>query len=127
MGSHAHATAVGYPSGPGTAQALQPAFSTLLEAATVEFLSSLQLLAERARYLAGADGVAVALEENGQFMYCARAGQLSETATLPDKSRAPIANCLATAKASTVSAHTALGQTVKAAVPITRQAEVVGF
>lgn len=126
MASPAHSGTDNYPSGPA-ADRSDPAFSALLQAAAVEFLSSLQLLAERARFLTGADGVAIALEENNQFIYRASAGRLSETGTLPDKNKAPIAKCLATAKASTVSAHTALGQTVKAAVPIMRHGDVVGF
>jgi GAF domain len=127
MGSHAHAGAVHATGSTGGANPSAPAFSSLMQVATVELLSTLQLLAERARFLTGADGVAIALEENGRFVYRAGAGSSVETGTNVDKSKAPIAKCLATAKMSIVSAHTAQTQTVKAAIPITQHGEVLGF
>ena len=103
------------------------AFSALVQAATVEFLSSVQLLAERARFLTGAQAVAIALKRNGKFVYCASAGGSAEPTKPPETHHAPIANCLATAKPATVSAHTSRGQLTKAAIPVVRQQEVVGF
>src|SRR5262249_19411149 len=103
------------------------AFSALVQAATVEFLSSVQLLAERARFLTGAQAVAIALKRNGKLGYCASAGGSAESTKPPETHHAPIANCLATAKPATVSAHTSRGQLTKAAIPVVRQQELVGF
>jgi hypothetical protein len=126
MASQAHAGSLGHSSAIAPSRP-DPAFSALLQSATVEFLSSLQLLAERARFLTGADGAAIAIEEHGTYMYRAMAGDSSETGTPADKSKAPIARCLSTAKPSVVSSHTSQAQTVKAAVPITQHGQVVGF
>ena len=104
-----------------------PAFAGLLHSATVEFLSSLQLLADRARFLTGADGVAIALEEHGKFVYRATAGSSFETGAPADKTKAPIARCFATAKPAVVSSHTSQAQSVKAAIPITEHEQVIGF
>ena len=98
-----------------------------LQAANVEFLSTLQLLAERARFLTGADGVGIAIKENDKFVYRAAAGKFFETGTPCDTSKAPIGKCLATANSSLVSAHTSQGQTVKVAVPITVDGEAIGL
>lgn len=125
MGSHAHAEGVRRLSGAATDPT--GAFSTLLQAAAVEFLSTLQLLAERARFLTGADGVGIALKENREFIYRATAGRSPETGSLADTGKAPIAKCIATAQASLISTHTGQGQAVKAAVPITQHGDVVGF
>jgi hypothetical protein len=103
------------------------AFAGLVETATVEFLSSLQLLAERARFLTGAAGAAIALKEGGKFLYRASAGSSAMTGSPVATRHAPIANCLGTAKASIVSAHTSGGPLAHAAVPVVRQQEVAGF
>src|ERR1041384_2044881 len=50
-------------------------FSSLVQTATLEFHASVQLLAERARYLTAADGVAVAAVNDSKFIYCASVGQ----------------------------------------------------
>ena len=99
----------------------------MLQAATVEFLSTLQLLAERARFLTGADGVGIAIKENDEFVYRAAAGKFFETGTRADRSKAPIAKCLATANASLVPAHTSQRQTVKVGVQITLHGAVIGL
>jgi hypothetical protein len=44
-------------------------FSSLVQMADREFLASAKLLAERARFVTGASGVAVAFEEDGRFIY----------------------------------------------------------
>jgi hypothetical protein len=102
-------------------------FSALVQTATLEFISSMQLLAERARFLSGADGVSVALKQDGGFVYCVSVGSTAETAVSADVHKAPIANCLASAKPSMVTANTSRGQLVRAAVPVMRQGEVAGF
>jgi hypothetical protein len=107
--------------------ATDAAFSGLVEAATVEFLSSLQLLAERARFLTGAAGVAIAIKDGGKFLYRASSGSSASTGTLADKRHAPVANCIATGKPSIVSAHTSRGQLAQAAVPVLRHHGVTGF
>jgi len=127
MASQAHAGSLGHLNAPVAPTRSDPAFSGLLHSATVEFLSSLQLLAERARFLTGADGVAIALEEHDKFVYRATAGSSFETGTPADKSKAPITRCLATAKPSVVSSHTSQAQTAKAAIPIAEHGQVVGF
>lgn len=103
------------------------AFSALIQTATVEFLSSMQLLAERARFLSNAHGLSIALKHDSQFVYCASAGISEKAGTPADAQHAPIATCIATAQPISVSTHTLHGQLVKVAIPILRQHEVVGF
>jgi hypothetical protein len=107
--------------------AAKAAFSGLIETATVEFLSSLQLLAERARFLTGAAGVAIALKEGGKFLYRSSAGSSAVPGTLADKRHAPIAKCLTSGKASIISVHTSRGRLAQAAIPVIRQHQVAGF
>jgi hypothetical protein len=102
-------------------------FSGLIQTATLEFISSIQLLAKRARFLSGADGVSVALRQDGGFVYCVSAARAAEAAITADVHKAPIANCLASAKPAMIVANTSRGQLVRAAVPIVRQGEVAGF
>lgn len=103
------------------------AFSALIQTATVEFLSSMQLLAERARFLSNADGLSIALKQDSQFVYCASAGISDNAGTPADAQHAPIAGCIAIAQPVSVSTHTLHGQLVKVAIPILRQHEVAGF
>jgi hypothetical protein len=49
-------------------------FSSLAQTASREFLASAQLLAERVRFVTGAANVAVALKEDGKFIYRASCG-----------------------------------------------------
>lgn len=126
MASPARARIVRQPSETGAADRSAP-FSAMLQAASVEFLSALQLLAERARFLTGADGAGIAIKENGEFVYRAAAGKTFETGTRADRSKAPIARCLAATEPSLVSAHTSQGQTAKVAIPIMRYGEVAGI
>jgi hypothetical protein len=104
-----------------------PAFSALVQSATVEFLSSMQLLAERARFLTGSTAVAIAVRNGPEFVYRASAGHSAEVGSTSDTRHAPIANCIASAKPCTVSAHTSRGQLARAAVPVIRHQEVAGF
>src|SRR5947208_4202703 len=131
MDSPTQLTGVNKPSGTARERAAPDAsdavFSALVQTATLEFISSMQLLAERARFLSGADGVSVALKQDGSFVYCVSVGSTTETAISADVHKAPIANCLASAKSSMVATNTSRGQLVRAAVPIMRHGEVAGF
>src|SRR5437660_566651 len=131
MDSPTQLTGVNKPSGTARERAAPAApdavLSALVQTATLEFISSMQLLAERARFLSGADGLSVALKQEGSFVYCVSAGSTAETAISADVHKAPIANCLASAQSSMVATNTSRGQLVRAAVPIMRQGEVAGF
>ena len=131
MDSPTQLTTVNKPSGAARERAAPDApdavLSALVQTATLEFISSMQLLAERARFLSGADGVSVALKQDGSFVYCVSVGSAAETAISADVHKAPIANCLTSAKSSMVATNTSRGQLVRAAVPIMRQGEVAGF
>jgi hypothetical protein len=109
------------------ADASDVVFSALVQTEILEFVASMQLLAERARFLSGADGVSVALKQDGGFVYCVSAGNAAEAAMAADVHKAPIANCLASAKPSMVAVNTSRGQLVRAAMPVMRQGEVAGF
>jgi GAF domain len=102
-------------------------FSALIQTATVEFLSSAQLLAERARFLSHADGLSIALKQGSRFVYCASAGTSDKAGTPADALHAPVATCIAAAQPISVSTHTLHSQLVKVAIPILREHEVVGF
>jgi len=102
-------------------------FSALIQSATVEFLSSTQLLAERARFLSHADALSIALKQGSRFVYCASAGISDKAGTPADAQHAPIATCIAAAQPISVSTHTLHSQLVKVAIPILREHEVVGF
>ena len=66
-----------------------PVFASLRQSAALEFHASVQLLAERARFLTGATGVAVALDQDGQFVYCAAVGSMvPEIGATTDATRA---------------------------------------
>jgi hypothetical protein len=54
----------------------EPPFPSLIESATLEFHAALQLLAERARFLTAAEGVAIAFGEGRHFVYSASVGSL---------------------------------------------------
>jgi hypothetical protein len=127
MASPAHAGAINARPTDGEGVPSAGTFSTILHSAHVEFLSTLQLLAERARFLTGADGAGIAIRENDEFVYRAGAGKLFETGTRCDVSKDPLVKCLATANPSLVSAFMPQGQTVRVAVPITVDGDVIGL
>src|SRR5262249_11474571 len=89
--------------------------------------SSLQLLAERARFLTGAFGIAIALKKGRNFVYCASVGNSHEPGRPADTQHAPVSNCITTAKPFMVSSSAAGESQAKAAVPVVRQEGVVGF
>jgi hypothetical protein len=111
-----------------------PGFLSLRQSAALEFHASVQLLAERARFLTGAAGVAVALEQDGQFVFCAAAGSVVPAiGATADITRYPLRKCMKTGQpvqlpvdrlsgeASGEESHPAL------AVPLLRDEKVVGF
>lgn len=74
-----------------------PSFASLQQSATLEFHATLQLLAERARFLTGAAGVAIALEQEGQFVYIAATGSMvPEIGATADITKYPLRKCIKT-------------------------------
>lgn len=70
-------------------------FAPLAQTAALEFQATLQLLIERVRFLTAASGVAIALKENGQFLYLASGGDCApEAGTTADVSKESIRQCL---------------------------------
>jgi len=101
-----------------------PVQSFFVHTAVLEFQAALQLLVERACFLTAANGAAVALKEQGQFIYSAAAGEFAaETGTLVNLNKKYLGECVR------------LGQTVRTrtdslfalAVPVMRGADVVGI
>jgi hypothetical protein len=98
-----------------------PAFVSLRQSAALEFHASVQLLAERARFLTGAVGVALALNQDGQLVYCAAVGsmvpEIGATANVPPQSQE---------KAERLSIQISTGES-HVAVPVLRDGTVEGF
>lgn len=110
------------------ASVLGPGFSALIQTATLEFLSTLQLLAQRAQFLTGATGVAIALEESNQLTYCVSVGAFThEIGTLVDPSRQVIAECIATRRSSSWSGASGNHDTAIAAVPVIWHDKLAGI
>jgi len=109
-----------------------PVFVSLRRSAALEFHASVQLLAERARFLTGATGVAIALDQDGQFVCCATAGSMvPEIGATVDVTKHALG--LPTMEPQT-SAPGSTGGTVpppshesQFAVPVLRDDKVVGF
>jgi hypothetical protein len=132
MSSRATREAVYYPSVESVADSGAPGFVSLRQSASLEFHASVQLLAERARFLTGAEGVAVALEQDGQFVYCAATGgSAPETGTVADVTRHPLGECIKTGRAARLLVERISGeasaQVFHLAVPLLRDEKVVGF
>jgi hypothetical protein len=86
----------------------------------MEFHASLHLLAERARFLSGAAGVAIALNEDGQFVYCASSGSsVPQAGAAADIKKKSLSRCIETGKTASNSDLVA--------VPVMRQQKVAGF
>jgi hypothetical protein len=104
-----------------------PEFSTLIQTATLEFLSTLQLLVQRAQFVTGATGVAIALQEGDQLTYCVSVGTCAhETGTRVDTSSHIIAECIATRRPS-LSSGASGNHTAIAAIPVIRQDKIAGI
>jgi GAF domain len=107
-----------------------PLFSSLIQDATLEFHASLHLLAERARFLTGASGVAVAVQQDDEFVYCASSGiSVSEIGYIAEVSKDNIRQCLATSQAvaSSSGAMEDNGPNFSLVVPLIRTGEIAGF
>ena len=110
----------------GNAASSSGVFSTLIQAANLEFFASVQLLVERVRFVTGASSVALAIREDGQFIYCASCGSASpgphSSADLRNKM---LQRCVGTRQVTR--SDTAPGGFFSVAVPIIRSDEVFGF
>ena len=105
------------------------AFASLEQAAALEFHATMQLLAERARFLTGATGVAVALEQDGQFVYSAAAGSLvPNIGATADVTKYPLRKCVKTGDTVCLPIEaSSMGATSPLAVAILKDEKVVGF
>ncbi len=107
-----------------------PLFSSLIQDATLEFHASLRLLAERVRFLTGATGVAVAVQQDDEFVYCASSGiSASEIGSIAKVTKDNIRQCLATSQpvASSPGPAEDSGPNFSLVVPFIRTGEVAGF
>jgi len=106
-----------------------PVFASLIQTATCELLASLQLLAVRARFLTGASGVAIALHEDGQFVYCASTGSsVPETGTQADIKKETLRQCIQDTRAIRSSnAESDRNPIFSLALPVIRKGKVSGF
>jgi GAF domain len=132
MTSRATREAVHYPVVEPVADSGTPGFVSLRQSATLEFYASVQMLAERARFLTGADSVAVALGQDGHFAYCAATGSAApETGTIADVTRHPLGECIKTGQAARLLVERlsaeASAQGFHLAVPLLKDGKVVGF
>jgi hypothetical protein len=115
----------------GEAVQLSPVvlFPGLVQSAQLELQASLQLLAERARFLTGACGSAIALKEDGQFTYRASAGlSVAESESSADVDRKLLHDCIATGKPVRLSQETSHeADSFFLGVPILRAQTLAGF
>jgi hypothetical protein len=94
------------------------------DSARIEFQSSLQLLAERARFLTGVDGVAIALEQEDTLLYCAVSGtSLAKPGAAVDVSNKAISTCIEAREAVSSTRMGGFALTV----PVLRGERVTGF
>src|SRR5438876_7910055 len=103
-------------------------FRSLIETALVEFRASLQLLSERSRFLTGAIGTAIAIEDSGVFVYFASTGSSVPEIGIPANcDRDVVRKCIQTAAAATFEASIDGPVTAILAIPIIRNQKVCGF
>jgi hypothetical protein len=102
---------------------------SLRQSAALEFHASLQLLAERARFLTGAAGVAVALDRDGQFIYSAATGSLvPEIGAIADVTKCHLCECIKPAQTNVLPPDASGDEShASLAVPLSRDEKVVGF
>src|SRR5437763_7248451 len=100
--------------------------SFLAEAAELEFQASLQLLADRACWVSGASGGAIALKEEGVFRYQAVSGSCeAEPGAVARTEVALVRECLATRAVQRGSVEEP--DTFGMAAPIVSNSAVIGF
>src|SRR2546425_6166632 len=105
-----------------------PDCASLIQTATRELHASLQLLAARARFLTAASGVAIALQEDGQFVYCASTGtSVPEAGTQADTDKETLRQCIQETRAVRSSSADHNDPIFALAVPIIRKRKVSGF
>jgi hypothetical protein len=106
-----------------------PAFASLRRSAALEFHATSQLLAERARFLTGASGVAVALEHQGQFTYAVASGNLvSQIGVTADVTKYPLRKCVKTGETVRLPIEGACeGSHPPLALAILKDRKIVGF
>jgi len=110
----------------GNAASSSGVFSTLIQAANLEFFASVQLLVERVRFVTGASGVALAIKENGQFIYRASYGSAApEPHSSADLRNKMLQECVGTRQVTR--SDTAPGGGFSVAVPIMRSDRIFGF
>ena len=101
----------------------RPVQSFFVHTAALEFQAALQLLLERARFLTGANGAAVALKEQARFIYSAATGDFAAEAGDLVGDKKYVSECIRLGKA----VRTPTGSMFALAVPILRGAEVTGI
>ena len=133
-GAKTEASRLSDPSSDPRGDSRTPWFASLRQSATLEFHASVQLLAERARFLTGASGVAVALAQGGQFVYCAATGtSVPEIDATADITKDPLRKCIKTGQAVRLSIEplsieaSGEGTHPALAVPVLKDENVVGF
>jgi hypothetical protein len=106
-----------------------PIFASLIQTATRELHASMQLLAARARFVTGASGAAIALLEDGQFVYCASTGtSVPEIDTQADTNKETLRQCIQETRViRSSSGDTRTGAIFALALPIIRKSKVSGF
>lgn len=98
-----------------------------VHSAKLEFQASLQLLAERAVFLTGAAGAAIALEENRSMIFAAAAGEwIPEPGTEADLSRPPVHRCIEE-KAPVLTRPEGRQTNYGLFVPLVRSEKAIGF
>jgi hypothetical protein len=104
--------------------AAESAVASLITSAQMEFHASLQLLAERAAFLTTATGVAIALEDEGQFVYRVATGNShAEPEAWVNTSDPQMARCIEAAAAERGTGH----GTSRLLVPIIQDEKVAGI
>ena len=102
-------------------------FPPLAQAAALEFQATLQLLAERARFLTAASSVAIALQEDERFVYGAASGDSApEAGAEVDLSKEPVHQCIEQREAARAQAG-ATEVLFTLAAPVNREGKVAGF
>jgi hypothetical protein len=104
------------------------AFSTLIQTAEHDFLASAQLLAERARFLTGASGVAIAFNQDGRHIYrvsCGAPGR--EIGTPVNLASKAVRDCIESQKTCRSTAQASAKPSFTLAVPIVREQNITGL
>ena len=102
-------------------------FPPLAQATALEFQATLQLLVERARFLTAASSIAIALQQDEEFVYEAASGDTApKVGAEVDVSKEPVRHCIEQRKAAR--AQTGATEVLFVlAVPVIRDEKVTGF